>query len=492
MLVEGITAVLRFDVMLALFVGAIGGVIIGAIPGVGAAVAIAILLPATFSMEPLVGLTLLLGIYGASMYGGAIPAILINTPGTPVNALTTYDGYPMTLRGEGSRAISLAYSASFFGGIFSVLCLMILSPYLAKVAPLFGSRDIFMAALLGVVLVIVSHRGKAMVAGMLLFFGMFLNTVGMETVRYSMRYTFEQDWLISGFNLIVVLLGLFAISQAFLLLTEKDSVPKQGKISGGVLHGFKELFQHKRVVTTSSTFGVVMGIIPGVGEFLSQFFSYSLAQKFSKTPELFGNGAPEGIVAAESANNAVPAAAMVPLLALGIPGEALTAMMLSVFYVHNIIPGPALFSTRPEFLVSLYTCLFVVNIVIVIFLLFSTRLITKIIRIPTKFLGMCILTLSLVGVYSLRNSPIDCAVAAVCGLFGFILKRLDWPVVPVVLGMVLGRILDEKFRNSLARLNTPIDMIDRPISGSIFAIIVLVLIAHFYGMYRARSRRLVS
>ena len=492
MLVEGITAVLRFDVMLALFVGAIGGVIIGAIPGVGAAVAIAILLPATFSMEPLVGLTLLLGIYGASMYGGAIPAILINTPGTPVNALTTYDGYPMTLRGEGSRAISLAYSSSFFGGIFSVLCLMILSPYLAKVAPLFGSRDIFMAALLGVVLVIVSHRGKAMVAGMLLFFGMFLNTVGMETVRYSMRYTFEQDWLISGFNLIVVLLGLFAISQAFILLTEKDSVPKQGEISGGVFRGFRELFQHKRVVTTSSTFGVVMGIIPGVGEFLSQFFSYSLAQKFSKTPELFGNGAPEGIVAAESANNAVPAAAMVPLLALGIPGEALTAMMLSVFYVHNIIPGPALFSTRPEFLVSLYTCLFVVNIVIVVFLLFSTRLITKIIRIPTKFLGMCILTLSLVGVYSLRNSPIDCAVAAVCGLFGFILKRLDWPVVPVVLGMVLGRILDEKFRNSLARLKTPLDMIDRPISGTIFAIIVLVLIAHFYGMYRARSRRLAS
>ncbi|MEO1848882.1 MAG: tripartite tricarboxylate transporter permease, partial [Pseudomonadota bacterium] len=159
----------RLDVILALLVGAVGGVIIGAIPGVGPAVAIAILLPATFSMEPIVGLTMLLGIYGASMYGGAIPAILINTPGTPVNALTTYDGHAMTRQGQAGRALSLAYSASFFGGIFSVICLIILSPYIAKVAPLFGSRDILMAALLGVILVIIAHRGKTFAAGMLVF-----------------------------------------------------------------------------------------------------------------------------------------------------------------------------------------------------------------------------------------------------------------------------------------------------------------------------------
>lgn len=222
---------MRWDVALALLVGSVGGVLIGAIPGVGPAVAIAILLPATFSMDPIVGLTVLLGIYGSSMYGGSIPAILINTPGTAVNALTTYDGYPMTSRGEPKRALSLAYSSSFFGGIFSVLCLILFAPVLAKVAPMFGSREIFLAALLGIVLVVVAHRGQSLIAGALACFGIFLQSIGMEPVKYSQRYTFDQPFLQSGINLIVVVLGLFALSQAFVLLTtedEKSAPPSSG------------------------------------------------------------------------------------------------------------------------------------------------------------------------------------------------------------------------------------------------------------------------
>ena len=188
---EALVLLGRWDVLLALFAGAIGGVAIGSIPGVGPAVAIAILLPATFSMDPIVGLTLLLGIYGSSMYGGAIPAILINTPGTAVNALTTYDGFPMTLRGEGRRALSIAYSSSFVGGIVSVLCLIFLSPVLARVAPMFGSREIFLAALLGVILVVVAHRGQMLIAAALVGFGIFVNTVGLEPVAYTRRYTFD-------------------------------------------------------------------------------------------------------------------------------------------------------------------------------------------------------------------------------------------------------------------------------------------------------------
>ena len=486
--IEGVLAVARLDVLLAVLIGAVGGVIIGAIPGVGPAVAIAILLPATFALEPIVGLTLLLGIYGASMYGGAVPAILINTPGTAVNALTTYDGYSLTQQGESRRALSLAYSASFFGGIFSVICLILLSPYIAAIAPYFGSRDIFMAALLGIVLVVVSHRGQTLAAGTLVCIGMFLNTVGLEAIRFSQRYTFDQAWLASGFNLIVVLLGLFAISQAFVLLVDSDERPDTPRVKGRMFGGLREVLGHKRVAATSSGFGVVMGIIPGVGEFIAQFFSYTVAQRFSKKPNLFGRGSPEGLIASESSNNAVPAAAMIPLLALGIPGEALTAMMLSVFYVHNIIPGPALFDTRPEFLASLYVCLFAVNVIILGFLLLSTNTLLKIIHVPTRFLGVCILALSFVGVYSLRNSVIDCAIAAVFGVFGYILKRLRLPVVPVVLGMVLGRIMDEKFRASLARVETPLDFIDRPVSGTIFAIIVTALVFHVYSLVQARRR----
>lgn len=482
-LLSGVELLARWDVMLALFVGSVGGVVIGAIPGVGAAVAIAILLPATFSLEPIVGLTMLMGIYGSSMYGGAIPAVLINTPGTAVNALTCYDGYPMTQRGEAHRAISLAYSASFWGGVFGILCLILLSPVLALIAPMFGSREIFLAALLGIILVILAHRGQIFAAGMLAMFGIFIQTVGLD-VTYSQRYTFGVSFLTSGFDLIVVVLGLFALSQAFFLLTAPDSSPDAKPVTGRLTDGFKELLKHKRVATVASGFGVILGMIPGTGEFTAQFMSYTYAQKTSKTPDQFGKGSPEGLIASEAANNAVPAAAMIPLLALGIPGEALTAMMLSVFYVHNVIPGPQLFQNNIDLVYALYMSLILLNIIVVIFLLFSTNLLTKIIRIPTRFLGVMILILAFVGVYSLRNSLTDCMIAAAFGVLGLILKRLNLPIVPIILGMVLGGIMEVKLRSAMPRLKTPMDMIDRPIAFIIFCMIVLVLALHVRALIK--------
>ncbi|MEX0285411.1 MAG: tripartite tricarboxylate transporter permease, partial [Paracoccaceae bacterium] len=405
--------------------------------------------------------------------------------GTAVNARTTYDGYPMTKRGEGRRALSLAYSASFFGGIFSIVCLILLSPVLAWIAPQFGSREIFLAALLGIILVVLAHRGQVFAAGALASFGIWLNTIGLEPIQYSRRYTFDQSWLAGGVDLIVVVLGLFAISQAFLLLVQKDSAPKAEALSGGLFQGFKELLGHKRVATISGTYGVLMGMIPGVGEFTAQFMSYTTAQRTSKDPDLFGRGSPEGLVASEAANNAVPGAAMIPLLALGIPGEALTAMMLSVFYVHNVIPGPGLFQNQMDFVVALYIALLILNVLVVVFLLMSTNLLLKIIQIPTRFLGLTILTLAFVGVYSLRNSSVDCAIAAGFGVFGFILKRLSLPIVPIILGMVLGGIMEAKLRTSMMRVKTPMDFIDRPIAFILFCIILIVLGSHIWRVWQA-------
>jgi putative tricarboxylic transport membrane protein len=479
----------RWDVVLALFVGSIGGVAIGAIPGVGAAIAIAILLPATFAMKPLVGLTLLLGIYGSSMFGGAVPAVLINTPGTPVNALTTYDGFPMTRRGEAPRALSLAYGASFCGGVFSVVTLILLSPVLARIAPLFGSREIFLAALLGMVLVVVAHRGRSAAAGALLCFGIFLQTIGLHPSTYTKRFTFDQSFLASGVDLIVVVLGLFAISQAYALLIARDEKNPAPKLDGGLFRGLREVFRFPQIVLPAASFGTIMGIIPGVGEFTAQFLSYTWAQKISKGPGRFGKGAPEGVIASEAANNAVPAAAMIPLLALGIPGEALTAMMLSVFYVHNVVPGPNLFTGHLDFVIALYICLLILNFLAIIFLIFATRPLLKIIAIPNRFLGMAILTLSFVGVYSLRNSATDCLIAAIFALLGLILKRLDLPIVPIILGMVLGGIMETKFRSSLPRIETPLDFINRPIAAIIFAVIVFVLVAHVWSLVQARRRK---
>ncbi|MEP1611453.1 MAG: tripartite tricarboxylate transporter permease [Roseobacter sp.] len=480
----GLEMLARWDVMMALLIGSIGGVIIGAIPGVGPAVAIAILLPATFSLDPIVGLTMLLGIYGSSMYGGAIPAVLINTPGTAVNALTSYDGYPMTENGEAHRAVSLAYSASFWGGIFGIGCLILLSPVLALIAPMFGSREIFLAAFLGIILVVLAHRGQIFAAGMLAMFGIFLQTIGLDAVTYTQRYTFEYSFLSSGVNLIVVVLGLFALSQAFFLLTSPDDSPDAKPITGKMGAGIKELMKHKRVATVASAFGVVLGMIPGTGEFTAQFMSYTYAQKTSKEPEKFGKGSPEGLIASEAANNAVPAAAMIPLLALGIPGEALTAMMLSVFYVHNVIPGPQLFQNNIDLVYGLYFALIALNVIVMVFLLFSTNLLTKIIRVPTRFLGVMILLLSFVGVYSLRNSLTDCMIAAGFGVLGLVLKRLNLPIVPIILGMVLGGIMEVKLRSSLPRLKTPLDMIDRPITAILFALILIVVGMHIRGLLK--------
>jgi len=477
----------RWDVIAALLVGSVGGVLIGAIPGVGPAVAIAILLPATFSMDPIVGLTVLLGIYGSSMYGGAIPAVLINTPGTAVNALTTYDGYPMTARGEPRRALSLAYSSSFFGGMFSVVCLILLSPVLAKVAPMFGSREIFLAALLGIILVVVAHRGQSLIAAALAGFGIFIQSIGLEPAKYTQRYTFDQPFLQSGVDLIVVVLGLFALSQAFVLLTSEDEKVRTTRLRGGLFQGLRELFRHPRVATVSASFGVLMGMIPGVGEFTAQFMSYTYAQKSSKRPEDFGHGSSEGLIAAETSNNAVPAAAMVPLLALGIPGEALTAMMLSVFYVHNVVPGPGLFQNQMDFVVALYMALLILNVLVLIFLLFATRPLIQVVKIPNRFLGICVLTLSFVGVYSLRNSPSDCVIAAIFGVVGYVLKRLNMPVVPIILGMVLGNIMEVKLRAGMARVKEPWDFIDRPVAFILFVVIIIVLLSHIRRVWLDRK-----
>ena len=475
----GLSNLMDPHVLIAIALGSIGGLMIGAVPGIGPAIAIAILLPATVFLEDLVSLVLLLGVYGASMYGGAIPAILINTPGTPVNALTTYDGFALTRRGEAGRALSLAYAASFFGGCFSIiaalLALFAFGPYLRDLGALFGQRDILMAAVLGSVLLIAAHRQNMGIAAMLYGFGFLIALIGRQSTRKIDRYTFDIEYLFSGFNLIVVIVGIFALSQALNLMTGKDDDPPEARVSGGVLRGFTELLGNKLVCFMSACYGTIMGIIPGVGEFVAQFFSYSTARALSKQPARFGHGSPEGLIASETANNAVPAAAMIPLLALGVPGEALTAMMMVVFFDAGIKPGPDVFENNPDFLFSLFMALLIINGLVLLTLLVSTRYIAKMIYIPNRFLGAFIMILSFVGVYSIRNSLVDCVFAVVFGFFGFALRRLDWPLVPVVLGLVLGSIIVERLSAGAGKIKFMIDLVNRPVSGTLSAIIVLVI-----------------
>ncbi|MEM7242817.1 MAG: tripartite tricarboxylate transporter permease [Pseudomonadota bacterium] len=475
----GLDSLMNPQVIVAIIIGSVGGLIIGAVPGIGPAIAIAILLPATVFLDDLVSLVLLLGVYGSSMYGGAIPAILINTPGTPVNALTTYDGYAMTRRGQATRALSLAYSASFFGGCFSILAALIalfaFGPYLRDLGALFGQRDILMAAVLGAVLLIAAHRQTMGLAALLFAFGFLIAMIGRQTTRQIDRYTFDIDYLFAGFNLIVVIVGIFALSQSLILLTGKDDDPPEARVTRGALLGFTELAKRKTIAVFSACYGTVMGIIPGVGEFVAQFFSYSTARALSKEPSRFGHGSPEGLVASETANNAVPAAAMIPLLALGVPGEALTAMMMVVFFDAGIKPGPDIFENNPDFLFSLFTALLIINLLVLITLLISSRTIAKMIYIPNRFLGALIMILSFVGVFSIRNSLTDCIFAAGFGYLGFILRRLNWPLVPIVLGLVLGSIIIERIAAGAGQVKSLVDLVNRPVSGTLFIVILCVL-----------------
>ena len=332
------------------------------------------------------------------------------------------------------------------------------------------------------------HKGQVAAAGMLSGLGIFLGTVGLDRSTYSKRFTFDQSWLASGFDLIVVVLGLFAISQAFVLLLEPNDSPKVERVPGRLWTGLGAVFKHIRVALVGSGSGVSMGIIPGVGEFTAQFLSYSYARRTSKTPEQFGKGSPEGLVAAESANNAVPGAALVPLLALGIPGEALTAMMLSVFYVHGVIPGPKLFADDLDFVLALYIALLIMNVLVLVFLIFATNGLTRLIRIPTRFLGLGILLLSFIGVYSLRNSMTDCAIAAGFGLFGMVLRRLDLPIVPIILGMVLGGIMEQNLKVAAVRINSPLDLFDRPVSAVLIVVIFGLLASALWSRFKPNQK----
>lgn len=490
-LLLGLNEVGTANVLLAIIIGALIGVTIGSIPGLEPAGVMAILLPLSFSMEPLAGVSLLLGVYGGAWYGGAIPAILMNTPGTPVAVLTTYDGYPMAQRGDGKRALSIAYTASFVGGIISVSSLVLLAPTLSQVARLFGSAEFAMLAALGMIFVVLAHRKHVVEAAMMLGLGMFLGTIGIDRSYSTQVYTYGQAWLLNGIPLVPAVIGLFAMSQAFVLLSQRGGDAQKTELKGdGFFSGMFELLKHKITVARSAALGVVMGLLPGVGEFGSQFFSYTLAQKFSKTPEKFGDGAPEGLIASETSNNAVTASVMIPLLAFGIPADALMAMLLAVFMVHNYVPGPTLFAERPEFISGLYISLFLMNIVVFLYLSVATKWIVNLTRIRGRFIGAFILILGFIGSYSQNYQFSDALIALGFAIFGYILRRNDIPAVPIILGLVLGPVFLSRFKQAMGVADGDLTIfLTRPISLTLFIAIVASIGIYLWSQSRQQAAR---
>ncbi|MCM1321258.1 MAG: tripartite tricarboxylate transporter permease [Bacteroides sp.] len=437
--------VLTPHTLLMIFIGALGGVVLGAIPGLTATMGIALLIPFTYGMDLLPSVGMLLGIFCGGMYGGSIAAILIHTPGTPAAAATVLDGYPMAQKGEAGRALSIAMISSFTGGIIGALIMTFLSPFVSKMALKFGPGEFFTLALFGLS-VIVSISGKSVTKGLIMaLFGLLISTVGMDKTCAYLRF-FKLRGLYDGIPFIPALIGLFALSEVFggieKILT---SSPVDAKING-ILPSWSDFKKIIRNVATGGVIGTFIGAIPGAGGDIAAFVSYSEAKRSSKHPEDFGSGIPEGIAAAESANNGCSGGAMIPLLSLGVPGDSNTAVLLGAFIMKGIQPGPMMYVDHLSTVYSVFAALILANFAMLIVGMCGIRFFSKIITIERKVLLPSILVLSLVGAYAINGNIFDVGLAIVFGLLGYLFQKYEFPLSPILLALILGPMSESNLR----------------------------------------------
>jgi putative tricarboxylic transport membrane protein len=477
LLLEGFQEVLIPLNILIVFGGTLMGMLFGAMPGINASMGVALLLPLTYGMPPITALTMLLGIYCGAIYGGSITAILINTPGTTAAACTTFDGHPLAAQGKAGKAIGMATISSFAGGIISIIILILLAPVLAKVALKFGPPEYFALAVFGLSIITSLSSGtlvKGLIAG---FFGLMLGTVGMDMMNGTPRYTFGQVALLDGFSFIPVLIGLFAVSQILINVEKLESLNMKDSKILGLLPTLKELKSVVPTILRSSLLGSFIGILPGAGATISSFICYNEAKRWSKTPEKFGKGSLEGVAAPEAGNNAATGGAMVPLLSLGIPGSETTAVLLGAFMIQGISPGPLLFRDNIGVAYGIFAGLILANIAFLIIGLFGVKGFVKVLQIPTRILMPLILTLAFVGSYSVKNNLINVGIMLGFGLVGYFMKKLKFPITPVVLALILGPMAESNLRRALIMSEGQWSIfMQRPISLVLLIITVLSLL----------------
>ena len=484
-LLAGLTAAFAPTVLLAVAIGSMMGIIVGVLPGIGPGVAIAVLLPLTYGMSPLAGISVLLGIYCGAFYGGAVTSILIRTPGEASSIMTMFDGYPMARRGEAERALSIAFMSSFVGGMFSAVAIAMAAPWLARFTGRFGATEFAATSALALLCVAKAYKGQFAVSMMMLGLGLFLGTVGIDQTSSEHRYTFGVTTLLTGIPLVPVIIGLFGVAQALVLLATSPSQEKHELPKAGInLRAFAEPFNYPSTLSKSVLLGTAIGILPAVGAALSTSLAYFEARRSSKHPLSFGKGNPEGIVAAEAANNSNSGGAMGTVLTLGIPGDAVTAIIMGVFIVHGVYPGPQLFTEKPELAYGIFGSLVMINIVIMILLILTTRYIVQFVRVEERVLGVIILALCFVGAYSVGTSLYGVQLALIFGVLGWACAWLRIPVIPLALGLVMGDFLEASLRQTLNISNGSwMIFLQRPIAGSIVGIGFLMIIWPAIGRF---------
>lgn len=489
----GFQTALSWETLLFCFVGVSVGTFIGVLPGVGPMAAIAMLLPLTFHLSPVSALVMLAGIYYGAQYGGSTASILLNLPGTASSAVACLDGYPMTRAGRGGVALFLTTFASFLGSSFAIVVMAAFAPALAQVALSFGSAEYFSMMVLGLIAASTLSVGSPLKGVAMVALGLLLGMVGVDVESGRPRFVFGQLELYDGLNMVAVAMGLFGVAEILASLAARRDPANPGRITWrSLLPTRKDVHQSAMPIARGSLIGTGLGILPGAGASIASFMAYAAEKRLARDPSRFGKGAIEGVVAPEAGNNSAAQASFIPTLTLGIPGDAVMALMLGALMIHGISPGPMVVTNHPELFWGLVASFWIGNAMLVFLNLPLIGLWVRMLTIPYHILFPSILFFICVGVYSINNSSFDIFLVIFFGAMGYIMLVFGFPAAPLLLGLILGPMVEEHLRRALVLARgDPMTFIERPISATFLTaavlLIILSLILHF-----VRRRRNVA
>lgn len=477
--------------LIAVLLGVIGGVFIGMLPGLTSTMGVALLIPVTFAFPPEVGLALLGGIYLASTFSGSISAILLNIPGTPSAVATCQDGYPMSQQGQAGRAIGLSVYASCLGGLFSTLALLFLAPALSAFSLMLGAPEYFLLAVFGVTIIASLSEGdllKSLLSGVL---GLIVSVVGMHPMTGEMRLTFGMPSLYDGVPLVISLIGLYSVPEVISILSDRQARDADNTKSSfsGAFKTLRDVLADWLNLVRSSVIGTLVGIVPGAGSSIASFIAYDAAKRSSKTPEKFGHGSEEGLIAAETANNAVTGGSLVPLMTLGIPGNAVTAVLMGGLIIHGLAPGPMLFENTPNVAYGFIFSLFFSNIFFVPVGLIIARYCVRVILLPKEILATAILALATIGAFAIRGQIGDVVMMTGIGFIGYMFSVFGVPRAPMVLGLVLGTMAESNLSRALTLVQGDagallMQFVTRPFS---LALVLLCALSIYFGLRKPKG-----
>lgn len=487
---EGFASALAPEHLMFGMLGVVLGTATGVLPGLGPAVAIALLLPITFGMDPTASFIMFGGIYYGAMYGGAITSILVNTPGDASAVVTTFDGHPMARRGEAGKALIAAALGSCIGGTFATLMLTLTAPLLVVLALQFGAADYFSLMVLALTVVSAVAGESALKAAFAASVGLLLATIGVDLQTGTARGTFGVAHLYNGIDVVLAGIGLFAIGEVLWVASGGHMRPSGSRLGHSVWLSAAEWGRSAVAWIRGTVVGFFVGVLPGAGGTLATFLAYGVEKRFSRHPERFGDGVVEGVAAPEAANNAAAGGSMVPLLALGIPGSATTAVMLAAFQLYGLQPGPLLFSNAPDLVWTLIASLYIANVLLVLLNLPMAGMWARLLRLPHSLLYGGVLIFAALGAYSLHGSLGDVVIAWALGVMAYVFRRFGVPVAPVLLAIVLGPLLEQEFRRALAISSGDLSVfVTRPISATLLGLAVAsVALSIVATMGRLRHR----